>query len=64
MKNTKPRSSKAFISTIRTEGAPSEAVATATASGIRIPAALASSYQAANWRSGSASASCSRSGLP
>src|SRR4051794_15599069 len=49
---------------MRTDGAPSGvAVATAIASGARTPESPASRNQAANWRSGSGSASSSRGGL-
>jgi hypothetical protein len=62
-KKTKPRSSKSLTSTIRTDGMPApDAVASAAASGSRRPAAAASSNQTANWRRGSGSTSCSRSG--
>src|SRR5919109_673659 len=49
-----PRSSKPFMSTIRTDGAPSgSAVASAIASGSTAPRSRASSYQRVNWISGS-----------
>src|SRR5438067_231674 len=48
---------------MRTEGAPSvELEATATAPGSRKPQSTAWPYQAANWRRGSGSTSCSRNG--